>query len=720
MNSNCIFFLYELCNFKEKNNGFKFYTFDLYTMQKVRVHQCYLRLHLNQKKLCFQAYSSESYNALIQRCEQQKKANTKQYMKNYFQKNKGSKKKDVGESKKSDNPKNDTEKNKDLKKQEAGTSKKSDILQNNDEHIANIMFWIQNEVDPSSTDLYYIAYIIYDEAHKYAPMLQDDFNERCANKDKNEKKLKKAVQKITDYFEIKMEYIQNLDDVFNCLNNKYWDYIKEVGILVDELLVEDLTDVLENNEDSDDDYKDVKTEITEKQCDLNDQRHAVYYHLMEKLNKIMDFYSPDKFTLSMIQFLDKDEKQFQIYEFMHYADWKLQTLFDSQVNCVVSLKAKVVKAVAESDCDREYYELTEKDIIILESVRLLKKHDPQPFIEYRNKHVCLCKCGTRCTKSTLMVHLNHRSNVKCRNSFTNDQMYVIKEIISKFKNDVDAERKRRLRQTEVYHIQLDNNKYLEKLNTALDEIWGPYTSEWWSKLQEVEDLFFDFIDTQRRVSYTKCRDWENELVKSISTLDNKEFLHLQIYEAMIYSRHEGYDKTSEKLNHLLHKTMDPYLGKCRTIKPTYCNCEEETEVLYVQGPMKPIPDDDYSIRLVYQDHAQPIALSTVQSELKEFLDFIHLEHQKSLDIISQKLISLKLVIKNHVKYRYSYELENLRRPVPLPHKTKEKKVKQKKPLILRPAEMDDDQWKDMLSTYKLNLATEENPNKFIISKVFTI
>ena len=98
-----------------------------------------------------------------------------------------------------------------------------------------------------------------------------------------------------------------------------------------------------------------------------------------------------------------------------------------------------------------------------------------------------------------MVHLNHRSNVKCRNSFTNDQMYVM----------------RRLRQTEVYHIQHDNDKYLEKLNTALDEIWGPYTSEWWSKLQEVEDLFFDFIDTQRRVSYTKCRDWGTRTMEKL-------------------------------------------------------------------------------------------------------------------------------------------------------------------------------------------------------------
>ena len=194
--------------------------------------------------------------------------------------------------------------------------------------------------------------------------------------------------------------------------------------------------------------------------------------------------------------------------------------------------------------------------------------------------------------------------------------------------------------------------------------------------------------------------------------------------------------------------MDPYLGKWRTIKSTYCNCEEETEVLYVQGPIKPIPDDYYSIRLVYQDHAQPIALSTVQSELKEFLDFIHLEHQKSLDIISQKLISLKLVIKNHVKYKYSYELENLRRPAPLEkiifskklsrpasldddqwkefqeewlsiHKYFSKEEKEKttfseKPPILRPAGMDDDQWKDMLSTYKFSLATEENPNAFII------
>ena len=599
-------------------------------------------------------------------------------------------------------------------------SKKSNTSQNDDdEHISDIMTWIQNEIDPSSTDLYCISDMFYSEAKSYGPILKKDFDTRCSVNDENEKKLKNAVQNIIAFFEIKMEYMQNLGDVMNYLNKKYWYYQREVNILVNELLVPDLIDVLENAEDLENDYADIKTEINDRQMDFKEQRFEVFYHLMEKLDNIMDFFLADKSNVSMIKSLDKEEKQTEIYEFIHYANWKMQTLFDNQVNCIMSLKAKVVKAIAENDCDREHYELTEKDIIIWQSVRLLKKHDLQPYIEYRNKDVVFCKCGSRCTKSTLKAHLSHRSNVKCKESFTDFQMEVIDEIISRYKKNIDVERKRKNAKTEQYQVQLENKKYLNKLNKALEGLGGPYTNEWWLNLLEVENTFIDFIDTERRVRYICCRDWENELVDSISTLDNKENLHLQIYESMIYCRHEGYDKTSDKLNHLLHKIMDPYLGYWRTINPTFCNCEERTEVLYVQGPMKPVPDNDYSIRLVYQDYAQPISLKSVQCELKEFLDIIHLEHRNSLDIITQKLIDMKLIIRNHTRYTYSYALENLRRPAPLPHKTKEKKVIQEKPSILRPAGMDDKNWNDMLSIYKFSLARKEKPNAFIISKVPT-
>ena len=125
------------------------------------------------------------------------------------------------------------EKNETKLKQKKESTTDNSISDNpvaNCENIMGLKEWINGERQPDSNDAVYLlcqqlVQLIADDDDINARAHRKKFHARMVEDDRIQQKLCKILPKITYYFEDKIDYFRNLDEIFVALNDKIWNYI---------------------------------------------------------------------------------------------------------------------------------------------------------------------------------------------------------------------------------------------------------------------------------------------------------------------------------------------------------------------------------------------------------------------------------------------------------------------------------------------------------------
>ena len=133
----------------------------------------------------------------------------------------------------------DSEKNECNSKQKKEASADNSIIDNSDANSENVLHlkeWVNGDGQPDSNAVYLLSrhlleIIADDDDDIKAKFLRTKFHYRMVEDDRIHKKLCKIVPKMTYYFEDKTDYFRNLDDIFDALNDKIWNYIGKVALL---------------------------------------------------------------------------------------------------------------------------------------------------------------------------------------------------------------------------------------------------------------------------------------------------------------------------------------------------------------------------------------------------------------------------------------------------------------------------------------------------------
>ena len=252
---------------------------------------------------------------------------------------------------------------------------------------------------------------------------------------------------------------------------------------------------------------------------------------------------------------------------------------------------------------------------------------------------------------------------------------------------------------------------MEQLRCTKEGSQNIYLGKYANTFLALEKAALDFIEIERKLQFILCRDWENEMLKSISIISNEHTLITQLCNAMVQCHNEGYQKTYELLKHDLHKMLDPFLGLERK-NGYYCNCEDvpNPKACFILGPdIFPPLKEQNSIILAFQNEAQLIPVKPINLKMENLVDFIFWKEQSTYNFIVQKIMALTKVINKELKYDYKFpnydKLQTLQQPVEeefekldtehLIHST-----------LLRPAiahdvdDVHDKKWKTYLSKWK--------------------
>ena len=557
----------------------------------------------------------------------------------------------------------------------------------NPENVIDLKEWILEEEEPVTNDVYLLSQELakiqfFDDDNFDARNLRKQFQNRKAEDDAINKKLKKIVPKITRYYEEKNEYFKNLDEIFDCLNDKIWNYIDEIKILVDDFWTDDLEDVLEY---SDEEQK-LFDELLETKYHLRTRRRNAYELLLKKLHDILDFYKSETFHPSMIKLLDKDEKKFQICEFMHYSNYKLKELLDYHIECIISLKEKTVQVCNANHSESHLYQVSEEELFssLYTQITHLEKPISRPFVPFGKMDMVNCLCNHHFRKSSLMHHIKHPSN-SCSKSLTEVEVMLLDDKVTEYAKKVKADKRGRFKQTEMYHIQTKKNNLMKSMKYQKECIIHEIEKNKLSlyTVRYAEKIALNYMNIERKLQYTLCHDWENQMLKAISIISHEHQLNTQICDVMVYCHNEGYNKTYELLKHDLHKLLDPILGGKgielehqplqKRRNAYYCKCGDvpNPEVCFTYGPTyeKNFPPlkEQQSIILAYDTEAHLISGESVNSKLLNLIDFILWKQQCTYNLIVQKIMNLILAINKELKYDYDYpyydELKILQKPV---------------------------------------------------------
>ena len=275
---------------------------------------------------------------------------------------------------------------------------------------------------------------------------------------------------------------------------------------------------------------------------------------------------------------------------------------------------------------------------------------------------------------------------------------------------------RRFRQTEMYHIQLKKETLMEDLRSQKEfglELNIKHDSFDIHTCKRVEKQALAFIKIERKLQFILCRDWENQMMKSISTISNEHTLTTKICNGMVHCHNEGYKKTYDILTHHLHKLLDPFLGQVRK-NGYYCKCGDTIipppKVNFIYGPGKfPPLKEQQSIILAFENEAQLIPGKPVLLKMQDLIDFILWKEQSTYNLIVQQIMTLTQAINKELNYDYNFphfnELQKLQQPV----QKEFKKLSSEyfiHSTILRPPiaqdvdDVNDRKWKTYLSKWK--------------------
>ena len=321
-------------------------------------------------------------------------------------------------------------------------------------------------------------------AKKYCDFdTETSFFKRLMEKVENDRKLKKAMKKITKNYDDDVKWLNNLVVVHNCLDKKFTDEANELLIWQD-ILVEELSRPNQTYEMNFSNKEDVYEDILELQSDVEIYNFETKDHLSEELEATLGIYLPkDKSAaIDNSQFLDKDTLKYQVQAFLNYANWQLENVykFAAQYSKVLANNIQIQMTYVNDESD--LYPIIKsliQPIPVAYQPPERQMFEKITINEQDQLEDIKCKgCNEEFKSNTILKHLSYPA-VDCKNDYTSSEIQAIEKNsylrhqfqkklwIQKYREDFP----------EHYKKQIEKHSIKRKVNIAIDKVtdwYGPY------------------------------------------------------------------------------------------------------------------------------------------------------------------------------------------------------------------------------------------------------